>query len=525
MNNIKRLQKIIVFSIISSIVLLSTVFLANAVTTNLTANSSVVLNLTNITNSTNSTNTTANIISPYTQQIIRAYLNTGENFSVMNLTYDSAKYTLVLVNSNPSMVLDSNNFPVTNTTVLSALAQLYQSQVALPFNATLLNQTVSYENNLNQSLSNCVIDYWQFENGVQVCYEDTFYKFQCDLVYGLDLGEALNFSYNITFARESVDNGTAQMNASIKSISQAVGNLTNDYANSNIASMTTDLKNLNSDTANFTSGYNMFEVGHTDNIGYYPFATDGGLNRCAINTTALTGLQTIAGVANQLPNQTNIVNGIESFVQSRNASAQIKLIGVADLQEITNLNQTFEQTNTQYQSQAGFSLIGLNSQMASLQQESLQIGNQTELSSAQNLSNSINTTVNSISQALVFAQTQLPNIVKATVAANQANANVTAAAQRLGPSDVQSANLNSQYTQLNSQLQVMKSNIQDGNPLTSGAIQNITNSFQSLSATAQSDQPQQNQIDPILILEVIVLLGLVIGAVLLLKKFKPQKTR
>ncbi len=490
------------------------------------ANSTV--NATNSTNSSIQGNLTANttsapVLSAYTQEVIGAYLNPNENYTTTNLIYDSNKYTMVLVNLNPSLILDSNNNPVSNVTLLNQLAQVYQSQANLPINLSIINQAMSNENNLNSSLTNCVTDYWQFVNDVQVCYEDTFYKFPCSMVYELDLGQALNFSYNITFARQSVDNGTGQMNASIIAINQSLENLSTDLSNTNVGGLGTDLQSLNVATENFSTGYNMFNVGHTDNVGYLPFATEGGLNRCSINTTALSNLQSVASIASQLPNQSNIVSSITSFLQTRNTSAQIKLIGVADLQAIANLNTTLNQADLLYKEKAGFSLIGLDAQMAQLQTQSNQIANQTTYAQMENLSNSINSTVIGISTSVNTAITELPSLLVAINASNQASTNITSASVRLGPSDQQAAELNSQYSQLSSQLQVVKSNIQDGNPLTSAAIANITSSFQTLSAQAQSAQPQQNQVDPVLIIEIVVILGLLVVAIFLLRKFKPQK--
>ncbi len=265
----------------------------------------------------------------------------GERSEVRAFTYRGSKYYMLLVNGKESVIFDSTPKLVSDEAAVKEASSAYIGGLDLPFKQSNVDSLKSDFKTLKESYDNCNSAYYNFTKGVRFCFIISARTWPCNVVYDLDLGTLLNLSFSLGEARRNVNGGFSVMNSSLLSLSASVTDLDNSFAQLDFAGLAGKLQAVKDSAAAFRTGYNNFSNAHSKLVTIKQFATDGGLNRCSMSTTALAAIETSAGIVSQIPSADALTAQVLAFTKERGTAA-------AGEKAAHSMNETLADFTTRY---------------------------------------------------------------------------------------------------------------------------------------------------------------------------------
>jgi hypothetical protein len=315
------------------------------------------------------------------------------------------------------------------------------------------------------------------------------------------------------------------MNYSVQNLLNDQASLQSSYQAGSFAGISTAIQQMTTDVNNYSNGEATFNLGNDVMQGYYPFATEGELDRCAIATSNVTDLQSVLSSIGTLPSVSGIEAGILSFQSSRANQAGIRAVSVGLNVQLLTLQAQVDAFANSYEAATGDNVTGIFNQLTQLSNRSTSAATASTASTAQADATQFSTGYSQAQGSLSTLSQLMPELVLALNASNTAKVSISSATQLLGAGDSQVNSFNTQYSNLTSALQVEQADFEAGRPVTVSQLNSTTAGLDALAAAASSAQPTQDQVDPTIIIGAIVVLLLLVGAVVLLRRLKDEKDK
>jgi hypothetical protein len=450
------------------------------------------------------------------------YLEGGEKKEIKDFTHQGASYHMLIVDGSESVIFDASANPVTDEAKVKELAQTYADSLTNPFKQENLDSLKSSAADLNKSYTYCTQAYTNFTKGIRNCFlVIAGHVWLCNFVYYQDLGPILNFNYSLGGSKKSVESGFAAMNSSMQDIKDGVTALDAGFQTFGLIDTSAQLEKIGRAGSNFRAGYQTFLSGHNNLLTTYEFASDGGLNRCAIATSAISTIESSGAMAASVPNPSAMTAKIIEFTSTRSSVA-------AKAKRVSGLASklaAFEAKLVTFK--AGFTPVSgldptyFNNADTTLKSmlEKVKTGNDTD-----NSAKAFDEKMAEVDAAMNRSLALLPAYASSDTSINNATIVVGDAVRKFGTTDPRVTSAQMELQSIKKSFELKEADLKAGRPVTKADFEAIQSNSTALSGKLTGLGRIENELDFVTIGGAILLLIVLGGGIWFLRRMRQRQS-
>ncbi len=479
----------------------------------------------------NSTNTTIIIIASPTPEPkgnlldleVSYFLEPSETSATSNFTSGGSTYYLVKVAGKGQLVFDSNYKPVSDEAQIRALVAAYVKSLPVPFKKSDLQSLESEFSSVNSSWDYCRQVWWEFISGKRICIEQTTRKLQCWIIYDGDYGASFGIPPATAENRRNIGNGTYKTNNATIEAGALLASVDAEFDSLGAEDIKARMGSLKDATAKIRAGYTQFNSAHQKYLTYYPFATDGGINRCAFNEKALANMEKLVDVTALFSNTDAISNETAAGSKARLDRGTVRKLAASTEKELSGFELKYKKAKADFDTANKLEPTAITAAFIELTSISLAVKNASTYAAAKSKSDEFETKLRAGELLVAQSQDALVPYVDGLRKLNNASNTLEAASKVYGQNDPRLIDLKTQLSTLRSSFELKEGDLKHGRPVTVTDFQGIANTAANLTATANSLPRRENEIDWVLVVGLVMLVALIAGAIWYLRKYKKEQ--
>lgn len=468
---------------------------------------------------------------PTAETEAKYYVNSGETLTFVDTTFAGRTYKIAAVNGLESLVFDDNAQVVANEAKLKDIIDAYTATAPLPFKADNLANARNSISAFSDKFNTCRLDkspgiYYNFTRGIgSNCYYISgslpANLQQCWMIWEFDLG-LFAFNHTITIEKANVTNGNKRINASLAIINDSLAQVdvalaTNDRlvlaaALLNASGAVTDAK---SGVAEFLAGHNYFKANPT-------FASEfgGRLARCTLDDAGLSAALSELNAVNRFPNASSTLQRIIAFEKSRREMAEQKRAMGPLPDMFANYQKAYDSFTKRFKALSGETAPFADNALKELTDLKAAADNASTATIAIGKATSFKNAYATDLKVIIAANATLDAYSDALDKLDNASASLATATKVYGTGDQRIADLDNETKTLLKTLQLKEADLKQGRPVTAQDFSSLSDQAAGVSLRATTMQRRENELDPVLIGGIILIIVLVVGAFIFLTRFR-----
>lgn len=451
------------------------------------------------------------------------FLEATESSDKLNFTAGGEAYYLVKVGGKNQLLFDSSFKVISDEAEIRRLMAAYVQNLPLPFKKSDFELFKSEFVTVNASWDYCRLVWWEFRTGKRICIEQTTRKLQCWIIFDGDFGSTFSIPSATKENRQNVLNATAKLNASTEEMGELVSRTDAEFDSLNLEPLKARLEELKAATVKIREGYTQFNSGHSQYLTYSPFATDGGLNRCAFNANALTNLEKLTDAAKLFPDAGAAANETIEGTKARLDKGRVRKLAGDVEKKLSDFDKKYKKIRADFQNANDLEATAITGAYVELTSLSLSVKNASTFSDAQARASNFESKLSSVEALITQSEASLAAYADSFKKLNNASETLEAATKVYGQNDARLTEMKKTLTELRSSFELKEADLKHGRPVTAADFQGIADNASNMTATAQNLPRRENEIDFVLIGGLVLLAAMIGGAVWYLRKYKKEQ--